>query len=507
MQIKLNNFVANYMNSIQRNQFAGYTNLAPLSKDTISFGAAHKAEDYSSIFEYLVVRDINIQGAKSPNKIKATIDDAFKTGKVYTEPVLADYKKIKWKSYIPLEYRQGDTEIVNEARKERLSQWKNILENPDKAPELKGHDKLIEKIKNNSALKLLIWNTVTSGLKENNKHIPAPFNAHALEITIDGFEESGVTNANVQFSGITFSKMYNHKLIDNMLKVIEEERPDNITYLNKNLEVIKDSNDEGKAWVKIPSFSTDPQNKEDNIQKVEILSNPNWCTRSSACKAEATLKDGDFYVYLERDKKGFWEPVIGMASANGKIAQIQGSANDFTIPEEHLDSIKKYIDLKNLSCLKGFDEGCPTAKEALIIAEKLRENNPEYGKSFKEALKQGDSLTIFKYLGYQKIIKNEDGTIELEKYTATYSPESGINIPYYFLGIDEDKLLENVSKINGKMLLTNKQGDPFYSSRLKSFPKNLKSVTGEIICNQEQLKLFEEEMKKTNPRKIQAKGK
>ena len=70
--------------------------------------------------------------------------------------------------------------------------------------------------------------------------------------------------------------------------------------------------------------------------------------------------------------------------------------------------------------------------------------------------------------------------------------QKGITIPYSMMGIEEDVLLRNVSKIKGDMMLYNKNF--IYNSQIKEFPQKLEEVTGKVVCNQKQYDKFAEDI-------------
>ena len=68
--------------------------------------------------------------------------------------------------------------------------------------------------------------------------------------------------------------------------------------------------------------------------------------------------------------------------------------------------------------------------------------------------------------------------------------------------VDEDVLLSNVEKINGDMILNNK--NKLLESTISTFPPKLKEVKGRICCTSKQFEQFGEDMKKVvaNPNQI-----
>ena len=252
-----------------------------------------------------------------------------------------------------------------------------------------------------------------------------------------------------------------------------------------------------------------------NICALECLSNENWCTRSSVDKAEAALEDGDFYLFLRRDKDNkVWQTVLGMTSYKGKIDQIQGANNDNLIPLRELEGLKEFLQSNNLQCVSGICDEGPKAVQQLLIAEKLKEVDLISGLSLAGAITKRNDFAMLNLL-FQNV-EPQIGTSVL-MYDSTKKPlfkipsykpyvlldiKKGIKVPFSYLGIDEDVLLANVYMIEGDWNLYVK-GD-LYNSRITTFPKNLKKVSGKIVCTEEQYKKFGENMLKvvSDPKKI-----
>ena len=287
---------------------------------------------------------------------------------------------------------------INQARAVRMKQWKEFLQNPGKYPPLAKpyNNELVSKIKDDNPLKFVIWNAVSGEIKSNNRHIPVPFNEKALLETIRGFEKIEPKDRAVRCSAPSFLEIYTHRLRDNLL-------------MDMNL------SDRDAVWVKIPSLKHDTINQEKNIQKLEILSCRNWCTRSSVDKAKDALDDGDFYIYLERGKFNLWEPLVGMTTARGKIDQIQGVENNNIVPLTLVDEIKDFLKKNNIQCHSGIIDEGPKARQAILISEKLNETIPKLKKSFAKAIKEKDDVAMLKYLGVN-VTSLPDNTLEISGY-------------------------------------------------------------------------------------------
>ena len=458
-------------------KFSQYPNLQPLKQDTISFRGMSQASEYKTVFQYLSAdilskhKKYGVDGSLlSATNILDGVDNVFKNNKVYSQFSLCSIDKIKWKAYVPKDVREFCVDKINQARVTRLNEWKNFLENPELNESAKLYSKLVANVSKRKPLKFVVWNAVTSELKENNRHIPVPFNVKALAQTVEDFESIPALSRKVRCASPSFLEMYTHRLRDNLL-------------------VQKGVSTENSTWIKVPSIKKNPKDKEKNISDLETLSCKNWCTRSSVDKAEAALEEGDFYIYLERDKNNLWQPLIGMASYQNKIDQIQGVENNNIIPLSQIDNVVNFIKEKGLKCQSGIIDEGPKAYQQILISKKLSEFRPELGKSFEKAIKEDDSYAIFKYLD-KKVSKDVDGKLVIDSYKPHYVSDknSGITLPYNMIGINEDSLLKDVRKIEGDLVLDNK--NKLFSSSIKEFPKNLDSVSGKVVCSKEQYEKF-----------------
>lgn len=454
-------------------------------KDCVSFTGLSAPSMYKTTFQYLATKIIDgnkrkykIDGSLlSATKISEAIDQIKENKTMFPDFKRSQASKIRWKSYIPQDIREYSIDKINEARTDRMEKWKNFLDVDNPNYKIINYDnfdpELYKKLKEDSSLRFVVWNAVTGELGDNNRHIPVPLNTTALLETIKGFENILPKDRAVRCSAPSFIEIYTHRLRDNLLIDMGLSEKDSV-------------------WVKIPSFAHDKNHKSENVNKLETLSCRNWCTRSSVDKATAALEDGDFHIYLERNKYNLWEPMVGMTSCRGKIDQIQGVENNNIVPLNLCDEIENYIKSSNLSCASGIIDEGPKAAVALKISRKLDEVNPETKKSFIKTIKENNSQDIFKFLGVN-CQKDTDGTLEIGTYKPSYNTgKSGVIVPYSMFGIDEDELLKNVSKINGDLILDNVSA--VQNSRITKFPPNLKTVTGKICCTQEQFDRFHDDI-------------
>lgn len=478
---KINTIKPLYVNNNNNNYKNRYTNLAPLRQDTVSFTGMSIPSKYKTVYEYLAA-DIASKNQKygvngsclSSSNIGKTMDKMQKNGTLYLPFQEASKTKIRWKNYVPDDVREFCVDKINQAREIRLDEWKSFLENPEAHEEASKFPNLVKKTKDNNPMKFVIWHAINTDLKANNRHIPVPFDVKALDETVNSFDAMPPKDRALRCISPTFLEMYTHRLRDNLL-------------MEKG--ILK----EKTAWVKIPSYKHDRENNEKNIHDLEILSCRNWCTRSSVDKAKDALLDGDFYVFLERDSKNMWSPQIGMATSRNKVDQIQGVENNNLIPLNQIANVKEFIKKEKLDCVNGIVDEGPKAAQEIMIADKLAQHDELFDKTLDKAIKEKDSFAVFSMLG-KKVEHKSDNTLEIETYKPIYvaDKQKGITIPYSMMGIEEDVLLRNVSKIKGDMMLYNKNF--IYNSQIKEFPQKLEEVTGKVVCNQKQYDKFAEDI-------------
>lgn len=461
--------------------FGYYNHTMHACSKPVNFTGMSQGSQYRTSFDFIAAKMINNNTKKwqldgswlSAANISKAMEKLFMLNKVFGPYKEANPLKIAWKNYIPQDVREYCADKVNEARAGRLRGWQKFLENPESNKDAGKYKELVEDIKSDKALSFVIWNAVNSELQVNNRHIPVPFDIKALDETVRYFKNIEPKFRAVVYDHTSFIEMYTHRLRDNLL-------------MEKGL------SDNDEVWVRIPSIKKDPQHKDENVSALEILSYKNWCTRSSLDKAEAALEDGDFHVYLKRDKE-IWKPLIGMASARGKIDQIQGTENNNFIPLNEIGNVKEYLRTNGLKCQSAICSEGPKALQQIMIADTLLKTDPVSGKTFSKAIKDNDTESIFRMLGKDLILTGEDKyTIDSYRPQFLLNKKSGITVPYSFLGIDEDALLENVAIINGDLILNNK--NPLFNSTITKFPPNLKMVSGRVYCDKDQYEKFKDDI-------------
>ena len=281
-----------------------------------------------------------------------------------------------------------------------------------------------------TAQRLLILAGITQELKPNEDRIPPVLNGGALADTIEEIDRKVKDKPKIQFN---FLRLYNKKLGE--------------IYAAEN-NGIKAS---GLKWMVIPSQKHDPKNFKENVDKLKFYSSKTWCTKSHA--AEPYLKKGDFHLLFVDGKIKLAIRFVG-----NLIQEIRNEYNQFEVPYELLDEFENH--LKNYKC-----RFSKNAKKAYLETKKTTMALRKTQKAVDEALKTKDPVEIFKALGI-KAKKDKDGylTISHYGYRANKNPYS---ISYF--GVDEDKLLRKVRRIEGDA--------SFYQSKITKL-KSVKYIGG-----------------------------
>ena len=204
------------------------------------------------------------------------------------------------------------------------------------------------------------------------------------------------------------------------------------------------------TWVKIPQSKRGEPLYDEHVAMVQSLAEGSaWCLRFE--NAHGYLQQGDIHFFV--DANGNSQIAIDVLP-DGKIYEMQRRyKQDGTVPVPYVVPIAKYIEEN------GFTGRENQIKEALNAKPEFDRRKSEYTKMLEEGNAQG----IFKELGINVSVK-EDGTYLIDSYTA-FVPNTKYTL--FDLGINEDKLFENISEI--------KYGMNLDGSALKSAPK-LKKV-------------------------------
>lgn len=296
--------------------------------------------------------------------------------------------------------RHEETEIQ---RKAMLGEWSDYVLDENNA------------YKKTTAL--LILNAITKYLEPDNDNIPPVLNKGVLADCIDEIDKNTKNNPKYQFD---LNKMYQNKLRTFYMDDIETDTGETAT-----------------KWVVIPSAKHDPKNFKANVEKLKVFSHKTWCTKSS--NTEPYLWQGDFHVYLENGK-----PKLGIRFVEEEIKEIQGEQNNNKIPLKYLDIIQKHISENKLKLTTD-------AKKEIKSAKAIKTEIKKIKKDLKEAIKKNDVKKIYNYFG-KKVEEDKDGYLTISKYG-----QPSEDYTFKDLGIDENKLLEKVKRIEADADFSNSQ--------------------------------------------------
>ena len=376
MKISLNLTRFNFNHNIKRNS---YQNLAPLKADSVSFGAMKKSQ-FSGIDLFVI------------NRFKAPIEK-FRTQKDFQKWCEDRIEEIKENSF------RGRKHETTMERKMILRDWYAFA-----------------KDENNNypiSTNLLILDGVTKDLENDTDTIPPVLNREVLEDTI--LQLTGKIKNNPKES-INFSKLYQINLQKSYLEELDSD----------------ENNQNQTGWMVIPSRANDPVNFEDNIKKLQTLSNYSWCTKNY--NARIYLTEADFHIYFEEGK-----PKLGIRVKDDTVYEIQGERNNYKIPIKFIDIAKEYFEKNKYERIETVEYEFMMADEGRKEIEAIREKLNKHGVDFDTA----SSRQIFDSLGMEYYL-NEDDKIILKEYR---NPSE--NFSFSDLGIDEDKLFEDIVEIEG----------------------------------------------------------
>ncbi len=458
-------------------------------KDTVSFTGA-------SIYNYETNYDAYCSKlAKYKSSFSSPKDFARKAETKYNalkQEIFQPNGEINEKYRCDLEWPIGVTRPehmpITDSRTQILKEWINFLENPkfeNRQGQYSGENeedtiKTLEEIKNNPTLKLIILETMLTDIKRGNKHISPPLNSYALSKTVQELKNTDRSN----IGAFSFINSYRNNLINLVLERAENTKLYSPPERKGMIETFPyDSPNIKGVWVKVPSYKHNKQNFSRNVRAVEIISHENWCTKNAVYKAEASISEGDFYVFLEKQKNGEYKPTIGMALCGTTIFQIQNPQNNDSVNYKYLNVVDFIKEKQGLEFdYTQRDDGIPAGRQ-YEITKRLKDTIN--GKTLETAIKENDAETIFQYSGIE-YSKDENGMLVLNKYRPKILINKGKVPPiiFYEMGIDEYSLLSKVSRIEGNA--------EFENSAINELPQNIKSVGKRVTLRQNQ---FSEECK------------
>ncbi len=379
-----------YFNSINNQK---YQNSSPkmktLSCDTVSFGAIKKNELKGFDLVCANMFKAPLEKFKSPNDMKEWATNEL--GKLCKQNFLGRDEKTLYN------------------REEILYGWKKALSS--------------DKYSKNPSLALIVYSSITKGLKANSDNLPYIYNSDVLDITVDELQKKLTEEPRLLFD---FSKMYN----DNLRK-----------YYDLPIQ----------GWTKFPSLKHDSDNFIFNLDKLKVFSARTWCTKNE--KTEKYLSDGDIYIYTDN-----YKPQVCIRMDGNSVCEIQGRKNDSKIPPEYISEVEDIVKQENIA---GADSYITKAKKTFLEQQ-------QYKKDIQHLIGSKDYNSILNYFNIQTT-QLPNGKIEISEY---HQPSK--NVTFKDLGIDEKEMMRDVEKISGKAI--------FENSSLKTLG-NITEIGGLAILN------------------------
>ncbi len=360
-----------HLNSINNQKYKSPPfKINTLSFDTVSFGAVKKngLEGFDLVCANIFKAPL--EKFKSPNDMKKWASNELRN--LFKENFLGRDEKTLYN------------------REEILYGWKKALS--------------ADKYRQNPSLALIIYSSITKGLKANSDNLPYIYNSNVLDMTVDELEKKLKNEPKLLFD---FSKIYNNNL-------------------RKYYDLPK------QGWTKFPSLEHDSDNFIFNLDKLKVFSARTWCTKNE--KTENYLIGGDLYIYTDK-----YKPQICIRMNGDSIEEIQGRKNDSKIPPKYIPQVEDIVKRENL---KGADSYIKKAKKVFLEQQ-------QYKKDIQHLIDSKDYNSILNYFNI-KTTQLSNGKMEISEY---HQPSN--NVTFRDLEIDEKEMMSNIEKISGKAIFTN----------------------------------------------------
>jgi hypothetical protein len=260
------------------------------------------------------------------------------------------------------------------------------------------------------ATRLMAIHSITSNLKPNEDKLPPNFNRDAFKATIDEINQRLELNPKDKFS---FSKIYRKNLF-------------------LTLGIGQNTDPYAPHWIHIQSKIHDPEHYEQNVKKLEAVSDLWWCT---AYRSHSTwyLSDKDMHIYVEN-----LQPKVAIVTtADNVLWELQGKWNNHVPPIEYMDNIvypyMKANNIKNKG--RWLYEDTETGFKNLI-------------KNYHQTVDTNNIQEIFKFLGIEAEKDETDGLYVISHY-GTHKAKDNERYHQHFedFGIDENELFKHIKEI------------------------------------------------------------
>lgn len=291
---------------------------------------------------------------------------------------------------------EGTDNADSREREKRLLSWQDYLLNDDY-------------MKEHPTLAVYIADSITKDLYPDTKNFPPIYDKDAMNSVISQMDKILAQNPKAE---INFKKNYHNQLRNKVLHCAE---------------IIPDKTREhGSFWVRIPSMLSDPNNIEQNLKTMNVLSAECWCTKGYF--AQKYLKKGDFYIYMESGK-----PELSVRLEGNEIKEVRDRNHDCKIP------LRYYKPLSSLIQDKGFDG------YQLELGElEHRKSLADFAKNILEDdIRNKNYTNILRSAGIEVTVL-DDGMLELSKF----APPSK-DYTYQDLGVSENEMFRHIKFIKG----------------------------------------------------------
>ena len=340
-------------------------------------------------------------------------EEAFKH---WTEERLADLLDFdKHPEYLA----EGQYAQINPQRKESLENWYKYLT-------------MESDYKDNPFVHLLVLESmVKTYFKPDSAGVLPAVSHEAFNAAHDALLQEGNSN-------VSFEKIY-----------AEQTRAKAIAQFGRGKQVVDGIEGE---WVTIPRSQKGDPDYDEHIAMVQALAEgSSWCLRFD--NAHGYLQGANIHYFIDK----YGRAQVAIEERDGNIRQIQKRRNqNSTVPIPYVTVIDEFMKANNLG---GIDSQMKRAMEAKPKFDEMKAK-------MEKLMAEENYIEIFKELNIIVTVA-EDGTYIIN----TYNAEMNDGYTLSELGIDENKLMSNVSEIRGQVNLD--------GSTLTEM-KKLRKVTGSI---------------------------
>ena len=299
---------------------------------------------------------------------------------------------------------EGEYATINNARKEGITNWYKYLTTESD-------------YKDNPFVHLMVLESMIKDFKPDSASVPPAVSHEAFNAAHDALLQEG------NGGNVSFEKVY-----------AEQTRAKAIEQFSHGTQVVDGI--EGQ-WVTIPRSQKGEPDYDEHIAMVQALSEgSSWCLRFN--NAHGYLQGGNLHFFVDK----YGRSQVAINETDGKITQIQKRYNqNSTVPVPYVIVIDKFMKANNYD---GIDSQMKKALDAKPEFDRLRAEVTKLmeGKNYLEVF----DILASNYNSKRNSCKatlNDDGTYTLNGYKSQLTDQYSVSD----LGIDENELLSNVSRV------------------------------------------------------------